>query len=338
MSTLQVSNIIGPTTIDASTANATSLAVTGGASVYRKTNTGNVDNSLTVGTTNKASSSSNYEGYVHIKSNDATNQLRGWMRLVTDSTQANRRLAIDAYEDNIAARNVTLAESGGNVGIGTGSPDYKLDIVTGSGQYTTAINIQESTHATSNRAAIYIGSWLLNQDISGNGSKNFGIYDSNAPSTRFFISTNGDVGIGTINPASKLDVTGNTNITGSLAVSSNTIVTGSLTVGTSASGGITPLTDGATITPDFAVRNNFSVTLAGNRTLTNPNNPAVGQSGIIYITQDGTGSRTLAYGSYWKFPGGTAPTLTTTAAAVDALVYTVRSATSITVNSVLNIG
>jgi Chaperone of endosialidase len=131
MSILQVSNIVGPTTIDATTANATSLAVTGGASVYRKTNTGNVDNSLTLGTTNKASSSSNYEGYVHIKSNDATNQLRGWMRLITDSTQANRRLAIDAYEDNVAARNVTLVESGGNVGIGTSSPGVKLEVVGG---------------------------------------------------------------------------------------------------------------------------------------------------------------------------------------------------------------
>jgi hypothetical protein len=94
-------------------------------------------------------------------------------------------------------------------------------------------------------------------------------------------------------------------------------------------GSITALTDGATITPDFAVANNYSVTLAGNRTLANPTNLTAGQSGCIYITQDGTSSRTLAYGSAWDFGGGTVPTLTTTAAAVDVLVYAVRTTGSI---------
>ena len=95
-------------------------------------------------------------------------------------------------------------------------------------------------------------------------------------------------------------------------------------------GTVSALTDGATITPDFAVANNFSVTLGGNRTLANPSNITAGQSGIIVVTQDGTGSRTLAFGSYWKFAGGTAPTLTTTASAVDVLAYYVESSTRIT--------
>lgn len=95
-------------------------------------------------------------------------------------------------------------------------------------------------------------------------------------------------------------------------------------------GGIVALTDGATITPDFAEGNNFSVTLEGNRTLANPTNLTAGQSGAIVITQDGTGSRTLAYGSYFKFPSGSAPVLTTTASAVDVLVYFVESSTRIT--------
>lgn len=95
-------------------------------------------------------------------------------------------------------------------------------------------------------------------------------------------------------------------------------------------GSVSALTDGATITPDFAVANNFSVTLGGNRTLANPTNLTAGQSGVIVITQDGTGSRTLAYGSYFKFANGTAPTLTTTASAVDVLAYYVESSTRIT--------
>ena len=94
-------------------------------------------------------------------------------------------------------------------------------------------------------------------------------------------------------------------------------------------GTIGTLTDGATITPDFATANNFTVTLAGNRTIANPTNLTAGQSGSIFIVQDGTGSRTAAWGSYWDFAGGVAPTLTTSAAGVDRVDYVVRSATSI---------
>jgi hypothetical protein len=101
---------------------------------------------------------------------------------------------------------------------------------------------------------------------------------------------------------------------------------------------IDALTDAATIAVDMSVGNNFSVTLGGNRTLGNPTNLTAGQSGVIFITQDGTGSRTLAYSSYWDFPNGTAPTLTTTASAVDVLVYTVRSSTSIAAQLLTNIG
>lgn len=102
-------------------------------------------------------------------------------------------------------------------------------------------------------------------------------------------------------------------------------------------GAITTLTDGTTITADFATTNHFQVTLGGNRTLANPSNQTAGQSGAIRVVQDGTGSRTLAYGSNWKFPNGTAPTLTTTANAVDVLVYFVESASRITARLVSDV-
>lgn len=102
-------------------------------------------------------------------------------------------------------------------------------------------------------------------------------------------------------------------------------------------GSVVALTDGATITPDFAESNNFSVTLGGNRTLANPSNQTAGQSGTIVVTQDATGSRTLAFGSNWKFPGGTAPTLTTTGSSVDVIAYYVESASRITAQVLLNV-
>jgi hypothetical protein len=95
-------------------------------------------------------------------------------------------------------------------------------------------------------------------------------------------------------------------------------------------GNVTTLTYASTLNLDMSAGNNYAVTLTGNATLANPTNLVAGQSGVIKLTQDGTGSRTLAYGSYWDFPAGAAPTLTTTANAVDILVYYVDSTTNIT--------
>ena len=85
-----------------------------------------------------------------------------------------------------------------------------------------------------------------------------------------------------------------------------------------------------TITLNMATANNVSMTLTGSATLANPTNLTAGQSGVIVVTQDGTGGKTLAFGNNWKFPGGTAPTLTTAANAVDVIAYYVESASRIT--------
>lgn len=95
------------------------------------------------------------------------------------------------------------------------------------------------------------------------------------------------------------------------------------------SGGILPLTDAGTIALDMEDANFFSVTLAGNRTLANPTNLVPGQSGSVFISQDSTGGRTLAFASYWDFEGGVAPVLSTGANKVDRLDYVVRTTTSI---------
>ena len=94
-------------------------------------------------------------------------------------------------------------------------------------------------------------------------------------------------------------------------------------------GEITALTSASTVTPDMADSNHFSCTMAHNITFANPSNLTAGQTGSIFLTQDGTGSRTASWGTYWDWAGGTAPTLTTTAAAVDRIDYVVRTTTSI---------
>ena len=92
-----------------------------------------------------------------------------------------------------------------------------------------------------------------------------------------------------------------------------------------AAANITALSDGATITIDMATACHHSVTLGGNRTFAAPSNQVVGQAGSIFITQDGSGSRTAAFNSAFKFVGGTAPTLTTTASATDRIDYIIKS-------------
>jgi len=66
-------------------------------------------------------------------------------------------------------------------------------VATGSGQFTTALNIAPSTHASSRRAALSLDNWLVLQDSNGNGTKNFSIYSSVAASNRFNIDTSGNV-------------------------------------------------------------------------------------------------------------------------------------------------
>ena len=114
-----------------------------------------------------------------------------------------------------------------------------------------------------------------------------------------------------------------------LAVGTNDLLGKDIHIEKAAVADIQALTDGTNITVDFNVGQNFTVTLAGNRTLDNPNNCVAGQVGSIFVVQDSTGSRTLAYGTSWDFAGGEAPVLSTDAAAIDRIDYIVHTSTDV---------
>ena len=103
------------------------------------------------------------------------------------------------------------------------------------------------------------------------------------------------------------------------------VVSGGVSLTGGAASNITALSDGATITIDMATACHHSVTLGGNRTFAAPSNQVVGQSGSIFITQDGTGSRTASFNSAFKFASGVAPTLSTAANAIDRIDYIIKS-------------
>ena len=125
-------------------------------------------------------------------------------------------------------------------------------------------------------------------------------------------------------------MTGTITFAGGQTIAGYALLSATQTFTAAQRGSVDALASGATVAVNLADSNNFSLTLATNATLDAPTNAVAGQSGVIVITQDGTGSRTLAYNVAYKFPGGTVPTLTTDAGAVDVLAYYVESPTRIT--------
>mgnify|MGYP003647036645 FL=1 len=81
------------------------------------------------------------------------------------------------------------------------------------------------------------------------------------------------------------------------------------------------LTDAATINWDTNTGQVATVTLAGSRTVAAPTNLADGAFYALEIVQDGTGSRTLAWNTVFKFTGAVAPTLSTAAGAKDFITF-----------------
>jgi len=81
------------------------------------------------------------------------------------------------------------------------------------------------------------------------------------------------------------------------------------------------LTDGANISWNLDNEQTAFVELGGDRTLDNPTNMKAGATYILRVVQDTSGTRTLAYGAAYQFPGGTAPTLTTAGGSVDILSF-----------------
>ena len=161
------------------------------------------------------------------------------------------------------------------------------------------------------------------------------VFATNTKGLGFGTAASADVGTGTTNVPDvsiadaryvRSSVTANTTVRGDFVVEA-----GSLKVAASARAFNVPttLTDATSIVIDFALGNNFVVTLGGNRTLAAPTNAVAGQSGQIHIIQDSTGSSTLAYNSVYQFVSGATPTLSTGASDVDILLFSTRSSTTI---------
>jgi len=105
----------------------------------------------------------------------------------------------------------------------------------------------------------------------------------------------------------------------------------------SATDGLQTLTDAANIAVDLQKGLACEVTLTANRILDNPTNKQEGRIMTLRVVQDTTGSRTLTYGTEYLFAGGTSPTLSTGANAVDVLTFMQHAATMLHLATELNL-
>ncbi len=110
---------------------------------------------------------------------------------------------------------VTFMTNGGNVGIGTTNPGYKLDLSVG--------NVDGVRVVSSNSPSVRLDStannmnWALATKYTAADTFEILYGNNNTPTTNYFaIKTNGNVGINQTNPAARLDVTGSINSSGTV--------------------------------------------------------------------------------------------------------------------------
>ena len=227
----------------------------------------------------------------------------------------------------------------GNVGIGTTAPTASLSV---NGVINTSQGIELTQIGSGDRysyidfhasdAMDYSLRLMRSPGVNGDfyleniGTGNFSI--STQGSTKFLVNgASGNVGIGT-NPTEKLHVNGGVRLQ---SIPNNTATTAINSIVADENGVLykinsTPqiLVDGSVIIWNISSGFNASITLAGNRSLSITNTP-VGTYGVIKITQDAIGNRTLTLPSNSKIQSGDGvsniPSLSKTAFAIDVLAF-----------------
>jgi hypothetical protein len=136
-----------------------------------------------------------------------------WSRLSTGTTSQIGTNTIDYLSkwNGTALVSSNVFDNGTNVGIGTPTPDFKLEV-------ESSTDARARIYSPSNSYAGFLFDNSLKQYFIGVEAGGFGspfiIYDNTANELRFSVSTTGNVGIGPLNATAKLDVNGNVKVAG----------------------------------------------------------------------------------------------------------------------------
>jgi len=175
------------------------------------------------------------------------------------TTSANRSsfMSFTTRKDGTLAEKMRI-DSSGNVGIGTSSPDYSLEVA-GTGLFGGSVMATGSTTTTASRRAImtHDGSSMKLMASGDSTHRNIIFYRDGGSDEAMRINTSNLVGIGTSSPSEKLDVNGTVKATAFQG-------DGSALTGVSAGvAGISSSADATAITIDSSERVGIGTTSPG---------------------------------------------------------------------------
>jgi hypothetical protein len=138
-----------------------------------------------------------------------------------------RMALINEQEDNFYRQNILVANSAGNVGIGTGNPTSPLTVAGAAGHTAPVLDLQGNgdLKMAPQGVIFFDGNYsYAGGSYIGPYSGTSGAYDSNtikvttAGAERLRVTGGGNVGIGTQTPTAKLEVNGDAKVNGALSV------------------------------------------------------------------------------------------------------------------------
>lgn len=244
-------------------------------------------------------------------------------------------IAPDSVDASLAPRKVTvqnLLDDGFSTGTYTSlnlTGDLTYGTATGNRTVSTTATISTATipiltAGTTTSTAATITSGTIPTLTTGTTTSTAQIATSGTIST--FNSTTGT--IATLNSTTGTIGNLTTTLTGDLTINAGVATVGTrIAVVNSAQEytaahnfNATTLTSGASIAWDLSANQVARLVLSTNGTMADASNKVDGSVYILLVTQ-GTGSNTLAWNATYKWPGGTAPTLTTGSAKSDIFTF-----------------
>ena len=258
---------------------------------------------------------------------------------VDDTVNAKSTTVQNLFDDALSTGTYTDAYLSGQLSYGTATGNRTVStnasITTGTinnatlGTTTgTAATFTSSTLGTTTATAANITNGTIQTLTSSTATITGGTFSGllNSSTGTFsgaINSTAGTIGTGTITNLS-------TTLVGDLTIS-----TGSATVGTRVAVvntaqeytathnfNATSLTiSTGTVAWNLAANQVARLEVTTNSTLSNPTNPVDGATYMLIVTQGTGGNNTLSFSTAYKFPGGSAPVLSTGSADVDVLAF-----------------